>query len=106
MLQDTGVHIGEQWRIASEIFILLVLGMKDPKANAELISTLQKQQQSLRLRQQRNQDCATYAANLTFKTTAQAIKITLVTISRVYHSHGKITKEKITSKHFMTIGQQ
>ena len=104
MLLDTGPCNGKQWRISSGIFVILVLGIKEPKAIAELISTPQKHQRSLKSRSQRNQDHFTDAANSTSKTTAQTKEVTPVTNSRTYQPHSKVTKEAITSKNIVTIG--
>ena len=103
-LLDTGKHSVKQWRIASGIFILLGLGMKGPKAIAQLISIFQKHQQSLRSRPQRNQDHTTDVVDPTSKTIAKTIKVTLVTNSRTHHPLGKTTKETITPKNAMIIG--
>ena len=78
--------------------------MKEPKAIAELISTAQKHQQSLRSRPQRKQDHATDVADPVSKSTAQTINVTTVTNSRTHPPYSNTTEEAITPKNSTTIG--
>ena len=57
MLWDTGVCNVSQWKIASEISMLLVWAMKEPKAITELNLMPQKHKQLIKSALQRIQDC-------------------------------------------------